>query len=227
MLPGRDLQQVLPHGVNALDSRLPIQTGAVTISHNTWIHRIARITIVQPLAKTSVTPNQLTTVRLIAGVAAAAALAVGSPFWQQAGAGIFILSMLLDRADGDLARLTGRTSPGGHTYDLIADSLSNALFFAGLGIGLRGGEQGLWAVPLGMLAGGAVAAILWMVMRIEESDGARAAELGGFAGFDPDDAILIAPIAILLGMPEGLLLAAAIGAPAFALFFAWLFWRKK
>jgi archaetidylinositol phosphate synthase len=135
--------------------------------------------------------------------------------------------MLLDRADGDLARLTGRTSPGGHTYDLIADSLSNALFFVGLGVGLRDGDQGLWAVPMGLLAGGAVAAILWMVMRIEETKGARAAELGGFAGFDPDDAILIAPVAIWWGMSEGLLLAAAVGAPAFALFFAWLFWRKK
>ena len=99
------------------------------MSHNTWIHKIARVTIVRPLAKTPVTPNQLTTVRIIAGVSAAMSVAHGSVEWANYGAILFILSMLLDRADGDLARMTGRTSPGGHTYDLFADAFCNALIF--------------------------------------------------------------------------------------------------
>lgn len=193
------------------------------MSHNTWIHKIARATIVRPLAKTSVTPNQLTTVRIIAGVSAAMSVAHGSVEWANYGAILFILSMLLDRADGDLARMTGRTSPGGHTYDLFADAFCNALIFIGLGIGLRFGEYGLWAIPMGLLAGAAVATILLLVIRIENLQGARAAEIGGIFGFDPDDAMLAIPVAILLGWSEGLLLAAAIGAPAFALFFIFLF----
>ncbi len=193
------------------------------MSHNTWIHKIARATIVRPLAKTSVTPNQLTTVRIIAGVSAAMCVAQGSVEWATYGAILFILSMLLDRADGDLARMTGRTSPGGHTYDLFADAFCNALIFIGLGIGLRFGGYGLLAIPMGLLAGAAVATILLLVIRIENLKGARAAEIGGIFGFDPDDAMLAIPIAILLGWSEGLLLAAAIGAPAFALLFIFLF----
>jgi phosphatidylglycerophosphate synthase len=193
------------------------------MSHNTWIHKIARVTIVRPLAKTMVTPNQVTTVRIIAGVAAAMSLAHGSPESSIYGAVLFILSMLLDRADGDLARLTGRTSPGGHTYDLFADAFCNALIFVGLGIGLRDGGYELWAIPMGLLAGGAVATILMLVIRIENLQGARAAEIGGVFGFDPDDAMLAVPIAVMLGWSDQLLLAAAIGAPGFAVLFIFLF----
>lgn len=188
------------------------------MSHNTWIHHIARAAVL-PLTKTAVTPNQLTTVRLAAGIAAAGAFAVGTAPWPAIGGGIFLVSMVLDRADGELARLTGKTSPGGHTYDLIADSACNALAFVGLGIGLRDSVLGAWAVPLGLLAGLAISAVLWLVMRVESLAGARAAELPGKGGFDPDDSLLVVPIAVWLGWELPLLLAAAIGAPTFALFF--------
>lgn len=197
------------------------------MSHDTWIHKIARATVSRPLARTRVQPNHLTTLRLVGGIAAAACFAIGSSGWWGAGAAAFVVSMLLDRADGDLARLTGRTSPFGHRYDLISDAASNALAFAGIGIGLRESALlGGWAVPLGLLAGLAVATVLWAVMRLEEGQGARAGELRGVAGFDPDDAMLAVPAAVLLGWTEGLLIAAAIGAPAFALFFLWLFRRQ-
>ncbi|MGJ3260936.1 MAG: CDP-alcohol phosphatidyltransferase family protein [Rhodospirillales bacterium] len=196
------------------------------MSHDTWIHKIARATIVRPLAKTPVTPNQVTTVRLIAGGGAAMAVAHGSVELANYGAVLFIISMLLDRADGDLARMTGRTSPGGHTYDLFADAFCNALIFIGLGIGLRFSETGLWSILLGFIAGGAIATILMLVIRIENLQGARAAEIGGLFGFDPDDAMLLIPVSILLGWSEWLLVAAAIGAPAFAVFFLFMF-RKR
>ena len=196
------------------------------MSHNTWIHRIARVTIVNPLVPTRVTPNQLTTARLVTGIAAAAVIGAGTPLWRDVGAAIFVLSVLLDRADGDLARLTGRTSPSGHRYDMIADAVSNALILFGLGVGLRGGEYGSLAVPMGLLAGLSVAAILGMVMQIEEMEGHRAAELPSFWGFDADDAVLLIPVFIWLGQAEGLLLAAVLVAPLVALFFLGLYRRK-
>ncbi|MGE4217916.1 MAG: CDP-alcohol phosphatidyltransferase family protein [Alphaproteobacteria bacterium] len=193
------------------------------MSHNTLIHRGVRA-LVRPLCRTAVTPNQITWLRLATGIGAAICLAVGDPLWRHIGAGVFVLSMVLDRADGELARMSGKTSPGGHKFDLIADAVSNALLLAGLGIGMRYGFYEVWAVPMGIAAGAAVGAILLMVMRLETLAGPRAGELQGTGIFDPDDAILLVPIVVWLGGSEIILTAAAVGAPLFAVYF---FWRMR
>ena len=193
-------------------------TGAA-ISHNTYIHRIVR-PAVRTLVNTPITPNQVTITRLAGGLAAAGCFAVGATGW---GSPLFVIALLLDRADGELARLGGKTSDWGHSFDLISDGVSNTASFVGIGFGLRAGILGSWAVPFGIAAGLAVASILWMTMQIEQRAGQRGAELGGAAGFDPDDAILVLPLAMVLGGGVPLLLAAAIGAPAFAAFYAWYF----
>ncbi len=180
---------------------------------------------VRPLLKTPVTPNQLTTLRLATGIGAALLFGLGDQAYVYGGCGLFVLSLLLDRADGVLARLGGRTSPWGHRYDLIADGVSNALAFLGIGVGLRHGDLGLGSIPMGLVAGLSVTAILWLVMRAEERGGPRAAEMGGRGGFDPDDAMLFVPAAMALGWGQGMLVAAAVAAPCFAIFFFWKFRR--
>ncbi len=191
------------------------------MSYNTWIHRVTRVAV-RPLVDTSVTPNQITSVRLAAGIAAAAAFAVGDDSVRHWGAGIFLISMVLDRADGELARLSGKTSAWGHKYDLVSDSMCNALAFIGLGVGLRDGAYGAWSVLGGVAAGLAISLILWLVLKLEDSDGERAGELPGAAGFDADDAMLVVPLAVWFGLAQGLLAAAAVGAPVFAIaLFLW------
>ena len=135
--------------------------------------------------------------------------------------------MVLDRADGELARLGGKTTPWGHTFDLIADAACNGTALVGVGVGLRGGTLGAWAMPMGLLAGTAVAFILWAVMRVEETDGARAAELPAIGGFDVDDSVLFIPLAIWFGGSVPLLIAASVSAPAVALFFLWRLVRRR
>ena len=196
------------------------------MSHNTWGHRFVRFGV-RPLVHTTVAPNHLTTLRLLTGLSASAILAVGTPTALAWGAGVFVLSMLLDRADGELARLSGKRSAFGHKYDLVADGLCNALVFVGLGIGLSGGSLAWRAIPMGVLAGLAVAAILFLVLHLEALQGERAAELGGVAGFDPDDGILAVPILIWLELAEELLAVAAVGAPVFAMFFYWKLLRIR
>lgn len=165
------------------------------------------------------TPNHLTTLRLLSGLTAAALFAVGGAPWTYGGAAVFVLSVLLDRADGELARSTGRTSAWGHSYDVITDAVVNALLFVGLGIGLRHGVLGAWSILLGVIAGIAVTATLLMVIRAEIRYGPRAAELGSLGGFDLDDAILLAPLAAVLKFELAALLAAAFVTPTFAALF--------
>ena len=178
---------------------------------------------VRPLVKTSITPNQITTVRLITGVSAALFFAVGESNFTIIGSAVFILSLLLDRADGILARLAEKTSPGGHKYDLIADTVSNAFVFIGIGIGLRHSQIGNLAIPLGFIAGLAVMVVFSLVVKAETRMGNRATELKSSAGFDPDDGMLLIPIAMLLGFSTELIIAAAAGAPLFAVFFFFKF----
>ncbi len=191
------------------------------MSHNTWIHRLVK-PLVRPLVNTPVQPNHITTLRLATGLGAAAAYADGRPLWLTIGGFLFILSMLLDRADGMLARLSGKMSKTGHYYDLISDSVCNAAIFIGLGIGLRFTELGGWTVALGFLAGFAVMFILGVVMWAEGQKGLRAAELSGFAGFDAEDSTILVPILVWLGWGLPLLYVAAAVTPIFAVYFVWL-----
>ena len=125
-----------------------------------------------------------------------------------------------ERAAGAGARLSGTRCPGASKADMVADAWCKAVSFPAVGWGLRDGGLGLWAALLGLVAGVAVATILLLVMRFESQSGARAGELGGAAGFDPDDAILLVPLLIWLGFSQAMIVAAAVGAPAFAPFMA-------
>ncbi len=79
----------------------------------TYAHHVGRWLIL-PLVNTSVTPNHLTTLRLLTGIAAAAAFAMGDYFWTVWGGALYAVSALLDRADGELARLSDKMSSWGH-----------------------------------------------------------------------------------------------------------------
>ena len=98
--------------------------------------------LVYPLRHSAVTPNHLTTLRLLFGIAACVFLGMGNHTWSNVGALCFVVSTFLDHADGELARITGNTSNTGHYYDLVSDAIANILLFVGIGIGLM---QSGWA----------------------------------------------------------------------------------
>jgi phosphatidylglycerophosphate synthase len=185
------------------------------MSHDTWIHGLVRGGV-RRLAGTRVTPNHLTTVRLVTGLIAIALLARPGYGFAAAGAVVFLVSMLFDRADGELARLTGQSSRFGHIYDLVADGTCTVGLFIGIGLGARHGPLGAWAVPLGILAGASVALIFPVAEKIRTLTGDFA--FHSVARFDPDDALAIVPLAVLLDFRSGILVASAVGATAFLVF---------
>jgi phosphatidylglycerophosphate synthase len=190
---------------------------------DTWSRQLAR-PLMRPLVGTRVTPNHVTTLRLATGVAAAAAFAVGSAGWAMAGGALIVLSIFLDSADGELARLADACSALGDDYDVAADIAVTMLLFVGLGVGLRGGPLGWWALPVGLLTCAAVGAIYWVIIKIERLEVVPVPVLTGGAGFAADESLyLVGPIA-WLGWQQPFLLLSFLGAPLFA---AWLWLRYR
>ena len=188
------------------------------IAQRPWDARLAR-KLVAPFVDTRVTPNHLTTVRLAIGLAAAFAFTPGTYGWSNVAALLLVLSNFLDHADGELARLSGKTSRIGHFYDLASDAGVTILLFVAMGVGIGAGTQNLLGLPatfLGAVAGGAIALIFFLRMRIEEMAGKAASRQAALGGFETEDVLYLIPVVTLCNGIAPFLLAASIGAPLFA-----------
>ncbi|MGW0801798.1 CDP-alcohol phosphatidyltransferase family protein [Nonomuraea sp. NPDC002799] len=85
------------------------------------------------MTKTPVTPNQLTWVMTVAGIAAGVVLALPG-FWAVVAAAVLVqIYLLLDCSDGELARWTGKTSLAGVYLDRVGAYFAEAALLVGLG----------------------------------------------------------------------------------------------
>ena len=94
--------------------------------------------VVVPLARTGITPNQVTLATLpvfLAGAALMAFAARAGARWSR-GAAIIELSYVLDCADGQLARLKGTSSPVGAHLDFLMDELKAFALVAAVAVRL-------------------------------------------------------------------------------------------
>lgn len=186
------------------------------MSHDTLVHRLIR-PAVRPLAGSRITPDHLTALRFATGVAAAAAFATGGRGWLDIGAAVFLLSALLDRADGELARQTRQFSRYGARHDVLADWAATALGFVGLGVGARGSWLGIAAPLLGLLAAISVTALFRGMDTPEMRRLPCMRNAYGRVMIDPDDSVLLVPVVIWLAGPPVVLLPAGIMAPLLTL----------
>jgi archaetidylinositol phosphate synthase len=195
-----------------------LKTDAPDAATRPWDARLAN-RLVTPLKDSRVTPNHLTTVRLIVGLAAAAAFVPGTYGWSNLAALLLILSNFIDHTDGELARISGKTSRIGHLYDLASDAVVTILLFVAIGIGVGAKVGSVLQMPpavLGLVAGSAVALIFYLRMRIEAMAGKVASKQASMAGFETEDVLYLLPlVTVFNGLPP-FLIAAFIGAPLFA-----------
>lgn len=156
--------------------------------------RLARV-IIRPFAATALHPNHVTAASLFLGIAAGLTFAFGPAGSEHVGALLFMLAVLVDHMDGELARMTGKTSTFGHYFDYIVGSLNYTILFCGLGIGLYRldlGEVVLWT---GLAAGLSNLFIVTLRLLLERRHGAEAVEHPAASGFEIEDFIyLIGPI---------------------------------
>jgi archaetidylinositol phosphate synthase len=179
-----------------------------------WDRRLTRF-LIRPLKNSSITPNHITTLGLTAGLAAGALYATGERSLANLAGVLYMLSLLIDHADGELARLAGKSSKFGYYYDQIVGFINFVALFVGIGLGLRSHELGEWGLRLGIIAALSVVTILALRLELEKRTGQNTQP--SFAGFEMDNIMYcVGPITWIGGL-KPFLIAACIGAPMFVL----------
>jgi phosphatidylglycerophosphate synthase len=100
-----------------------------------FFYRPLAFILVKIIYPTNISPNQLTVTAIFVGISAGCVYATGLPNSCIYGAVLFMLYNVIDCSDGQLARLKRNGTHAGRIVDGIADYLSTAAVFIGLGIG--------------------------------------------------------------------------------------------
>ncbi len=187
------------------------------VFYQTYAHAFARI-FVRPLLGTWVRPNHLTVLRLSSGLAACALLSVGTRTTAVWSGILWVISCVLDRADGELARMGDLRSDSGKVLDFYSDMILDSFWFLGAGIGLRHSSLGAYAALLGVLACGSMLLVMWSSELLERlsAPGVKAFDFKGVKRFHPDDMLFLLAPFTWLGWLVPILVASSICTPIFA-----------
>ncbi len=153
--------------------------------------------------------------QVLAGLAAALALAQGDDFWRHLGAGFFLLCLLFGflamqmaapEAEDRAASGPPSTASSRSFFAMVSALCAGAALW-GLGFGLTGASRGQLAVIMGLAAGLVVAVLLILIDHVRAGGSRRSAKLQGLGGIAPEDLLLAIPVMIWLGLADALLSA--------------------
>jgi archaetidylinositol phosphate synthase len=173
--------------------------------------------LVRPLVRTSVTPNQITTLSLILGLVASALFAWGEWTAVLWAAGLVTVARFIDHMDGELARQSGKTSKFGAMYDSLTGSACYGAMFLGMGYAEWRHGSGDWVLWLSLAAMVLIVVNMLFQFRVETWSGTAPDPYPQFARIQAEDGIyLILPIIWLTGT-WGFFLVGTIGTLIFTI----------
>ncbi len=194
---------------------------------SSWSHLLVR-PLVRPLLRLRVRPNHVTAVHLVFGLLVLGAIAFGDEGARFAAGFGWLLACLLDRLDGELARIGNMKSEWGHRFDYLTDMWLSALFFLALGLSVRGPAFPL-AAGMGAVATLCQLANCVVAERHDRLAGGETKVLASKWGFDADDALYI--LGPLAWLPAGgrliVVLLAGVGTATFLAIFVHRFRRLR
>ncbi len=179
------------------------------------------------LARTGITPNQVTIANTLLGFLSAWLFTIPG-YWPRVAAGLlFLLSTTIDGVDGEMARLQmNETKFGGH-LDMITDNLVHVAIFAGVYVGCARTSHSaafMYLIPV-FMGGFALAALsTYLAFKIRGPDAQRWLErVDQVSG--RDFAYLLAGFAIASRL-DYFAWSTAFGVYVFAFVLLWLTWRR-
>lgn len=137
-----------------VEGAAPGRPSEIEASSNLYLVHPASRRLTDLLERTAVTPNQVSIASVFAsGAAAASYVALAWPWGAFAGLAFQFIWHVLDGADGELARRTGRASPKGELVDGVCDHLSQALIYLAFAFAAQRTFGGwAWAAAIGAAA---------------------------------------------------------------------------
>jgi phosphatidylglycerophosphate synthase len=165
-----------------------------------------------------ITPNQISVASLLVGLVAAWCFWNGSAVAALAGLVVYVAAVVLDHADGEVARLALAESRLGEWLDILVDTIVHASLVIAMGVtaqtvagsGVTLGVTG----ALGVVASAAVAKV-WPVSSTTGGVGGALANLGSRDGFYAMLVLFIAARALAPAALPSLMVVVALGAHAY------------
>jgi archaetidylinositol phosphate synthase len=183
--------------------------------NQTYAHAVARW-LVRPLLGTWVRPNHLTVLRIGIGLTSCALLATGMATYEFWSGILWIVACMLDRADGELARIGNLRSELGKTLDFYSDLLLDAAWFLAAGCALGSHTLHGQAIPLGVFTAVSMGVAIGMSELYERQSIPGVKAFYGLARFHPDDALFLMPLFVWSHTLAPVLVAASVFTPILA-----------
>lgn len=192
-----------------------------------FINRHVSLRLTRWLVQTPLRPNQVSVGILLVGLTGAWLASSGTYAAMLGGAALFQLQSILDGCDGEMSRITYRTSVVGEWLDTVGDDLTNYAFFGAAAWGLyrATGIELYGAAGVITVGAGAIASLIEYryLARIGSGDllkhpasyqpGTRAGLIGAVGPLlKRDTFVLLTFIAAALDVLGAMLVLAAVGA---------------
>ncbi|MCX7622154.1 MAG: CDP-alcohol phosphatidyltransferase family protein [Thermomicrobium sp.] len=178
-------------------------------------HRVQRVGAL--VARTGLTPNQLTLVGLLLNAAVGAVIGSGELQW---GGALLLVAGAFDMLDGAVARATGKVTRFGGVLDSVLDRYSEALVLGGLLAWFVRSDAG--SVPVLLCYAAIVGSLLVSYVRAR-AEGAGIALTQGF--FARPERVVVLALGLLLDRPLVVLWLLAVATNLTVLQRLWLVYR--